>query len=113
MTSLTTTQQEYLAQAQKNSLPFLEFVDPAVLKRRKAEIARKKYDQLLEKVQFYDADKHEDERRYKYTKETLMPYILFTKYLARKPDMPEDEVQQSKANRLKIWIPDTIVLNDD
>jgi len=50
MTSLTTTQQEYLAQAQKNSLPFLEFIDPAVLKRRKAEIARKKYDQLLEKV---------------------------------------------------------------
>ena len=43
----------------------------------------------------------------------MMPYLLFTKYLARKPDMPEDEVKQSKANRLKIWIPDTIVLNDE
>jgi len=44
-------------------------------------------------VQFYDGEKHEDEKRYKYSKETLMPYLLFTKYLARKPDMPEDEVK--------------------
>lgn len=42
-----------------------------------------------------------------------MPYLLFTKYLARKPDQPEGEVTQSKENRLKLWIPDTIVINDD
>lgn len=42
-----------------------------------------------------------------------MPFLLFTKYLARKPNMPEDEVKQSKTGRLQAWIPDTIVFNDD
>ena len=31
--------------------------------------------------------------------------------MAKKPDGP-DEVQRSIAGRLKIWIPDTIVVND-
>ncbi|KAL4442889.1 hypothetical protein ABPG74_010778 [Tetrahymena malaccensis] len=113
MTSITTTQQEYQQQLQKNNLPFLDFIDPLVLKKKKQEIVRKKYEQLLEKIQFYDADQPEDQRQYRYSKETLMPYLLFTKYMARKPDLPEGEVKQSKNNRLKVWIPDTIVLNDD
>ncbi|EGR32819.1 lmbr1-like conserved region family protein, putative, partial [Ichthyophthirius multifiliis] len=42
-----------------------------------------------------------------------MPFIQFFKYLARKPDMPENEVKQSNINRLKLWIPNTIILNDN
>ena len=40
-----------------------------------------------------------------------MPFIHFYKLLARKPG--ESEIQQkSLVNRLKLWIPDTIILND-
>lgn len=40
-----------------------------------------------------------------------MPYVFFFKYMARKPDGPEDK-QKSAPNRLKIWLPDTLVFND-
>jgi LMBR1 domain-containing protein 1 len=47
-----------------------------------------------------------EERRYKYSNDYLMPYLYFFKYMARR----EDDSKQSY--RLKIWLPDTIVVND-
>jgi LMBR1 domain-containing protein 1 len=37
----------------------------------------------------------------------VLPYIHFLKVLAKKPTE-----KQSTINRLKVWIPDTVVLND-
>ncbi len=64
-----------------------------------------------------------EQRRYKYSKETLMPYLYFFKYMAKKPiDYDFDEDDRSKSQRLKLWViyififfvklPDTIVIND-
>jgi LMBR1 domain-containing protein 1 len=52
-----------------------------------------------------------DKRVYKYNPESLMPYTQFFKVMARKPGESE-QAQKSVVNRLRIWIPDTVVLND-
>lgn len=54
-----------------------------------------------------DDETTEKERTYS---QDLLPYIHFYKLLARKPD-PEHP-STSVVNRLQLWIPDTIVLND-
>ena len=70
--------------------------------KEKQEFLRKKYDQLISKVYFSEGD----ERRNK--NNDLMPFIYFYKYLARKPDGNPP----SNINRLRLWLPDTIVYND-
>ena len=77
-------------------------------KRRKFE--RKKYEQLLAKVSFLDLEKPQEERRYNYNYEGMLPYVFFFKYLAQKPD--DTLPTSSKYTRLKLWLPDTIVLNE-
>ena len=47
------------------------------------------------------------DKRYKYSVDTFMPYLFFFKYLAKRCYDESD-----KHMKLKMWIPDTIVLND-
>ncbi|CAD8061259.1 unnamed protein product [Paramecium primaurelia] len=44
--------------------------------------------------------------QYKYSHNTLMPYIHFFKYMAKRYD------ETNQKCKLKMWIPDTIILND-
>lgn len=56
---------------------------------------RRKYDQLVERVQFLDMAVAPERRRYRYSSETLMPYIYFFKYLAKRPyDAHESEQER-------------------
>jgi len=48
-----------------------------------------------------------DPSNYKYSNDTFMPYLFFFKYLAKRTF----EENKSKC-KLKLWIPDTIILND-
>ena len=43
-----------------------------------------------------------------------MPFVFFFKYLAKKPpsNIDGNPVKESTINRLKLWIPDTIVLHE-
>jgi LMBR1 domain-containing protein 1 len=66
----------------------------------------RKYDQLLEKIQMMDNHLSIEERRYKYSNDYLMPYLYFFKYMARRDD------ESASSSRLKVWLPDTIVVND-
>lgn len=73
---------------------------------------KRKYDILLTKIAFNDLHLPTKQRKYDYSAdEKLRPLVYFFKYLARKPE-PTVQQQQSNINRLKIWIPDTIVFND-
>ena len=83
-------------------------VDPSFLKRQRYEEAKRKHEILLNKISFLDLpDSRPEERKYKYNYEGMLPYLFFFKYLARKPHGMESTV-----NRLKLWLPDTIVLNE-
>lgn len=83
--------------------------NPEEMKKIRIQQAKKKYDQLLQKVEFFEHDQFE--RTYIYEK-GLIPYIYFWKALARKPEGTEQQIK-STINRLKIWVPDTIVLGDE
>ncbi|KAL4477278.1 hypothetical protein ABPG73_003404 [Tetrahymena malaccensis] len=85
--------------------------DPLEARKEKYKIQLKKHKQLLAKVSFFDPDIPPQERKYQYSYEKLMPYVFFFKYLAKKPNGPEEK-QKNTINRLKIWLPDTLVFND-
>lgn len=85
--------------------------DPAELRKRRIEHQKKKYAELLQKITFLDFDSKETgkERRYKYDlNNNMMPFAYFFKFLARKPEGTHAQ-QASTVNRLKLWIPDTIL----
>ena len=88
---------------------YLENVlDPAILKKQRYEEAKRKHEILLNKISFLEAaETRPEDRKYKYNFEGIMPYIFFFKFLARKPHGIESTI-----NRLKLWLPDTIVLNE-
>ncbi|KAM3146974.1 hypothetical protein pb186bvf_000690 [Paramecium bursaria] len=67
--------------------------DPSLVRKQRQQDAVRKYQQLLDKLSFRD-------NRYS----EMLPYIHFYKLLARN--------NESNVNRLKLWIPDTVVLND-
>ena len=73
---------------------------------------RKKYEQLLAKISYVDVEKPPEERRYNYNYEGMLPYVFFYKYLAKKPDETINNCSSSNYTRLKLWLPDTIVLNE-
>ena len=64
---------------------------------------KRKYDQLVDKILFVDHHLPLEKRRYKYSSETLMPYIYFFKYLAKRP-YDSNESEQEKKQRLKLWV---------
>lgn len=72
---------------------------------------RKKYEQILSKICFLDVENPQEERRYNYNYEGMLPYVFFYKYLAQKPD-ENGSSSVSNYTRLKLWLPDTIVLNE-
>jgi LMBR1 domain-containing protein 1 len=88
----------------------MSIADPHELRRRRQLDARRKYEMLVSQVTFLDIEKPMDERMYKYS-EVMLPFVFFYKYLAKKPDS-NNGAQPSKINRLKLWLPDTIVVND-
>lgn len=99
-----------ISQAHNDSIKtyFENVIDSSVLRQKRYEEARRKHEILLSKISFLDLPESKpEERKYKYNFEGMMPYIFFFKYLAKKPHGSE-----SKINRLKLWIPDTIVLNE-
>ncbi|CAK60301.1 unnamed protein product (macronuclear) [Paramecium tetraurelia] len=80
--------------------------DPYVLQRQRQQDVKRKYEQLLAQVNLmYDEDGKE--RQYSVD---FQRFIHFYKYLARRPD--SEQSNQSVINRLQLWVPDTIVLND-
>ena len=85
--------------------------NPAQFRKESMERARRKYEILLNKISFLDLDLRPEERRYKYKYDGMMPFIYFFKYLAKKPD-GQPAMQLSNVNRLRLWIPDTIVVNE-
>ena len=82
-------------------------IDPSVFRRQRYEEAKRKHEILMNKISFLDLDSRIEERKYKYNYEAIMPFIFFFKFLARKPRGNETTI-----NRLKLWIPDTIVFNE-
>jgi hypothetical protein len=81
----------------------LNVADPEVLRKQRIKDINRKYDQLLEKINFMDHHLPQPERKYIYSNETLMPYIYFFKYMAKRPyDNYESEVD--KRQRLKLWV---------
>ncbi|KRX09079.1 hypothetical protein PPERSA_01966 [Pseudocohnilembus persalinus] len=82
---------------------------PQELQQMRQEQSKRKYEQLLEKIEFFEHDQYQ--RTYKYN-QGLMPWIYFWKALARKPEGSKQQ-QMSTINRLKLWIPDTIVISDE
>lgn len=72
---------------------------------------RKKYEQILSKISYLDLEKPLEERKYNYSYEGILPYVFFFKYLARKTD-ENNFGSDSLYTRLKLWLPDTIVLNE-
>lgn len=62
---------------------------------------KKAYKQNLDKIKYSGPE-------YKYFYD-LRPLVFFYKFLAKKTDMQEF----SKHSNLKLWIPDTVVYNDD
>lgn len=81
-------------------------VSPSQLQEHRYREAKRKHEILLNKISFLDPPDSE-EKKYKYNYEGVMPYLFFFKYLARKPFGNE-----TKVNRLKLWLPDTIVINE-
>ncbi|CAD8077133.1 unnamed protein product [Paramecium sonneborni] len=80
--------------------------DPYILQRQRQHDAKRKYEQLLASVNLiYDEDGKE--RQYSVD---FQRFIHFYKFLARRPD--SEQSNQSVINRLQLWVPDTIVLND-
>ncbi|CAK94849.1 unnamed protein product (macronuclear) [Paramecium tetraurelia] len=80
--------------------------DPYVLQRQRQQDVKRKYEQLLAQVNLiYD----EDGKERQYTAD-FQRFIHFYKFLARRPD--SEQSNQSVINRLQLWVPDTIVLND-
>ncbi|CAD8139136.1 unnamed protein product [Paramecium pentaurelia] len=80
--------------------------DPYVLQRQRQQDVKRKYEQLLAQVNLiYDEDGKE--RQYSVD---FQRFIHFYKFLARRPD--SEQSNQSIVNRLQLWVPDTIVLND-
>ncbi|CAK83163.1 unnamed protein product (macronuclear) [Paramecium tetraurelia] len=80
--------------------------DPYVLQQQRQIDAKRKYEQLLAQVNLiYD----EDAKDHQYTVD-FQRFIHFYKFLARRPD--SEQSNQSIVNRLQLWVPDTIVLND-
>ena len=65
------------------------------------DFEKKSYKANLEKIKYNGPE-------YKYYYD-LRPLLLFYKFLAKKTDMQE----VSKHSNLKLWIPDTVVYNDD
>jgi hypothetical protein len=63
----------------------------------------RKYDQLLEKILFLDHHLPQNERRYVYSTDTLMPYIYFFKLMAKRP-YDNFESENDKKQRLKLWV---------
>ena len=82
-------------------------IDPSVLKRQRYEEAKRKHEILLNRIAFLDLELKPEDRRYKYNYEGIMPFLFFFKFLARKPHGNESTI-----NRLKLWIPDSIILNE-
>ena len=77
----------------------------------KMNFERKKYEQILTKISFLDLEKPQEERRYSYNYEGILPFVFFFKYLALKPE-ENNAGNASNFTRLKLWLPDTIVLNE-
>lgn len=81
-------------------------MDPSKLRELRYQEAKRKHEILLNKISFLDPPES-DEKKYKYNYDSMLPYIFFFKFLARKP-----QTNDSKVNRLKLWIPDTVVINE-
>ena len=65
------------------------------------EYEKRAYENNLDKIKYWGKD-------YRYYND-LQPFLFFYKYLAKKTDMQE----VSKHSNLKVWIPDTVVYNDN
>lgn len=80
---------------------FIKEYDPEAYREHQANEKLRKYDQIYDKLSLLNP------KVYKYSNETLMPYLFFYKYMAKRA---YDDA--NKSSKLKLWIPDTIVLND-
>lgn len=90
--------------------PFLQTIqDSSELQKIRLKEKKKKYEVLLHKISFLDLESKVEERKYKYNHEGILPFIYFFKFLAKKP---LNFGTQSNTNRLKLWLPDTVVLNE-
>jgi len=84
-----------------------EIKDPAYLYHRRMMYQKRKYDELLQKISFLDVHLKPEERRYDYP-DDFRPFVFFYKFLARRPD-----AETNPLNRLKLWFPDTIIIDGD
>jgi len=73
------------------------------LKQEKQMIARKKYQQLLTKINFFNYEGNSEDSPYQYTPDenNLMPFLFFFKYLSKRSDFAEPDLK-ADTNRLKI-----------
>lgn len=86
----------------------LNVQDPQVLYQQRLAYQKKKYDELLQKISFLDLHLRQEERRFDYP-EDFRPFVFFFKFLARRPDADNTT---SNLNRLKLWLPDTVLTSD-
>lgn len=110
------TTENYIGQMPINSsknykmAQFLNKINESNNEANRSSYERKKYDQVLSKISYLDLEKPPEERKYNYSYEGLLPYVFFFKYLAPKPS--ENFSSDNLYTRLKLWLPDTIVLNE-
>jgi len=82
--------------------------DPALLHQERVNYQKRKYEELLQKISFLDSHLRQEERKYDYP-DDFRPFVFFFKFLARRPDVDNST---SNLNRLKLWLPDTILTSD-
>jgi len=82
--------------------------DPALLHQERVNYQKRKYEELLQKISFLDGHLRQEERKYDYP-DDFRPFVFFFKFLARRPDVDNST---SNLNRLKLWLPDTILTSD-
>ena len=90
MQILTTTQEEGDNQQEQEREKIKNFLlnapDPAVLRKMRKDMAKRKYDELLAAISFTNSaeTKSLNAKEYNYEMNSFMPFIFFYKFLARK-----------------------------
>jgi len=78
--------------------------DPGILRQERLALQKKKYEETLEQISYLQLHLPPEERKYYYP-DDFRPFLFFYKFLAKRPDA----CSMSTVNRLRLWIPDTII----